>query len=129
MIKNNSRAFVNQLLLVMLVTVGLGGSVGVGLVWLRHQNSVVANNIRALEAKQREVERLLSATKSMVESSQSFEELRRLNSEFKLGLAPMTDAQFAHLRGDPVQRLMAKANRELFENGQVAITPLVTLTP
>jgi hypothetical protein len=127
--KNNSRAFVNQLLLVMLVTVCFGGTVGVSVVWMRHQNSVVANTIRALEAKKREVERHLLETKSVVETSQSFESLRRLNTEFKLGLQPMTDAQFVHLGGDPVQRLMAKANRELFEEGgQVVISPSLSLT-
>jgi hypothetical protein len=120
---------VNQLLLVMLVTVCFGGTVGVSVVWMRHQNSVVANTIRALEAKRREVERHLSETKSVVETSQSFESLRRLNTEFRLGLQPMTDAQFVHLGGDPVQRLMAKANRELFEEGgQVVLSPSLSLT-
>jgi hypothetical protein len=125
--RNNSHAFVNQLLLFLLVTVCGGGSVGVGLVWLRHQNSVIANRNRVLAAQIREVERHIIEAKTQVETAQSPEALRQLNRRFGLGLAPVTDGQFVHVAGDPVQRLMARATRELLSEGPAAL-PAITLT-
>src|SRR4051812_28524424 len=110
--KNNSHAFVNQLLLVLLVSVCFGGSVGVSLVWMRHRNSVLANSIRELKAQIVARERLISESQLQAENEQNFTALRQRNSDFKLGLELVTDTQFVHVRGDPVQRLMAKANSE-----------------
>jgi hypothetical protein len=40
----------------------------------------------------------------------------------------VTDTQFVHVRGDPVQRLMAKANSERLNEGPLAITAPLALT-
>ena len=125
--KNNSHAFVNQLLMVLLVSVSFGGSVGVSLVWMRHRNSVVANANRELNARIVATERLISEAQLQVENAQNFAALRRLNSDFKLGLELVTDTQFVHVRGDPVQRLMAKSNNERLSEGPMAVTAPIAL--
>jgi hypothetical protein len=125
--KNNSHAFVNQLLVCMLVTICFGGSVGVGIVWMRHQISLTANNNRALAARLREVERHISEAKTLVESAQSPVALRRLNTEFNLGLAPKSDGQLLHVAGDPVHRLMARANSEIFTEAGVPVSRSISL--
>lgn len=119
--KPNSHAFVNQLLVCLLVAISAGGSVGVGLVWIRHQISVTANANRVMSARIREIERQIMETKTVVESAQSPDALRRLNANFQLGLMPKSDGQVLHVAGDPVQRLMARANRELFTDARAPI--------
>jgi len=126
--KNNSHAFVNQLLVCLLVTICCGGSLGVGLVWIRHQISVTANANRSMTARIREVERQIMETKTRVESAQSPDALRRLNAEFQLGLAPKSDGQVLHVAGDPVHRLMTRANRELFTDGRAPIALSIPLS-
>src|SRR5262245_51538358 len=69
--KNSTRAFANQLLVCLLVTICFGGTAAVGLVWLRHQISITANNNRALAARLREIERQVAETTTIVESAQS----------------------------------------------------------
>jgi hypothetical protein len=115
--KNNSHAFVNQLLICLLVTICFGGSVGVGLVWVRHQISITANNNRMLAARLREIEREIMEAKTTVESAQSPNALRALNAQFQLGLVPKSDGQVMLVTEDPVQRLMIRANRELYTEG------------
>jgi hypothetical protein len=112
--KNNSHAFVNQLLVCLLVTICFGGSVGVGLVWVRHQISITANNNRMLAARLREIEREIMEAKTTVESAQSPNALRSLNAQFQLGLVPKSDGQVLLVTEDPVQRLKIRANRELY---------------
>ena len=120
--KNNSRAFVNQLMICLLVTICCGGSLGVGIVWIRHQISITANSNRLLAARIREVERQIMETKTLVESAQSPDALRRLNAAFQLGLEPKSDGQVLHVAGDPVHRLVARANRELFTGDRAPVT-------
>jgi hypothetical protein len=126
--KNNSHAFVNQLLVCLLVTICCGGSLGVGLVWIRHQISVTANANRSMTARIREVERQIMETKTRVESAQSPDALRRLNAEFQLGLVPKSDGQVLHVAGDSVHRLMTRANRELFTDGRPPIALSIPLS-
>ena len=123
--KKNSHAFVNQLLACLLVTICFGGSVGVGLVWMRHQISITANTNRVLATRLREVERHIMESKTRVESAQSPDALRHLNADFRLGLVPKSDGQVLHVEGDPVQRLMTRVNRELFTD----TGPPVSLLP
>jgi hypothetical protein len=125
--KNNSLAFVNQLLAGLLVTISFGGTVGVGLVWLRHQISVTANNTRALEARCREIERKVIEATTLVESAQSPDALRRLNAELGLGLTLKSDGQMMHVPGDPVRRMMERANRELLTDVGAPINVPITL--
>lgn len=115
-LRNNRRAFANQLFIGVLVTLCCGGSVGLGTVWMRHQISVTARVNRGLEANLAEIERHSLEADAAIETEQNYDRLRRRNEDWRLGLAPMSDAQVAVLPvgGDPVRAMAARANQELF---------------
>jgi hypothetical protein len=113
--KSGTHAFVNQFLIGLLVTIGLGGSVGLGTVWMRYQISVTANTNRVLQAKIHEVERRIDETISLVETEQSPELLRQRNAELGLGLVPMDEKQLIRVATDPTELLLARNNRNLYD--------------
>lgn len=125
--KKNSSAFINQIVVFVLVTLCFGGSVGVGTVWLRHQISTTANANRVLAAQIVELERRIAETRTLVESEQSPELLRQRNDRWRLGLVPVTEAQKVNVNEDPVRRLAARANRELFGDFSSSIQFRVSL--
>ncbi len=120
-------AFANQLLLCLLITLGVSGSIGVGAVWLRHQISATANDNRRREARIAELERRIAEATTMIESEESSESLRRLNIEMGLGLAPASDAQVVRVTGDDLSRRAAERNRELFHDSVPAVSFKVAL--
>ena len=126
--KNNSHAFVNQLMICLLVTIFSGGSLGLSTMWMRHQISLVANANRALATRITEVERRISETKTTVESAQSPEALRRLNADFQLGLVPVSDGQVVHVTEDPVRRLATRANSGLYGEAPAAVAFTIALS-
>jgi hypothetical protein len=121
--KNNSQAFINQLLVCLLVTFCFSGSIGLGTVWMRHQISLTANANKALELRIAEVERSLSETATFIETEQSSDVLRHRNAELKLGLVQPREEQFVRLAQDPDRYLAAKRNRMLFEDGALSPAP------
>ncbi len=120
--KYDNHAFVNQLLVCLLVTFGFGGAIGLGAVWMRHQISVTAKSNRALQTSIAEVKRRLDATATIVEFEQSYEALTRRNAKWHLGLAPATDTQVVRVTEDPVMRLARRRDRNLFNDGFVPVT-------
>lgn len=124
--KNNSHGFVNQFMVGLLVTLCSGGTLGVGTVWMRHEISLVANANRALATRITEVDRRIAETKTLVESAQSPEALRRLNAEFQIGLVPVSDGQVVHVTEDPVRRLATRANRGLYGEAPAAVAFTIT---
>lgn len=125
--RNNSRAFVNQLFIGLLVTICCGGTVGLGTVWMRNQISVTANTNRALASRLAELQRHLDATEAQIETEQNYEALRLRNQQWRLGLVPMSDTQVAVVTvpEDPVRLLAQRANRGLFgDTAEVMLPPL-----
>ena len=120
--RNDTHAFVNQLLVCLLVTICCGGSIGLGTVWMRLQISVTANANRSLATHLAEVERQIAETTALIASEQDLDVLRRRNAEWHLGLAPVTEAQVARVPDDPVLRLAALRNRDLFRPDAAAPT-------
>lgn len=114
--KNNSHAFINQLLVCLLVTFCFSGSIGLGTVWMRHQISLTANANKSLETRIAEVERHLAETATFIETEQSNDVLRRRNSDLRLGLVPPREAQLVRVAQDPDQYLAAKRNHGLFDD-------------
>jgi hypothetical protein len=117
--KKNSQAFVNQLLVCLLVTIGFGGTIGLGTVWMRHQISVTANDNRKLAAKIDYVERQIEEMTTLLETEKRPELLRQLNQEFRLGLVridevPVTTAETnpAHMAERSSRALGAGATTE-----------------
>lgn len=115
--KKNSQAFVNQLLVCLLVTMTFGGSLGLGTVWMRHQISVTAKANRALLAEITEVNRRSDDIEAHIRSEQRPELLRQLNLEFRLGLAPMNEVPVVHVTENVTQRMVERANRWSFPEG------------
>lgn len=120
--QNNNHAFVNQVLVCLLVSFGFGGSVGLGLVWMRYQITVTAKAHRTNQANLEEVKRRLDATATIVETEQGFEALTKRNGDWQLGLVPATDAQVVRVTEDPVMRLARRRDTNLFNDGFVPVT-------
>jgi hypothetical protein len=118
--RNDTHAFVNQILVCVLVTICFGGSIGLGTVWMRYQISLTARSNRELNARIADVDRQLTEMASFVESEQSIERLKQRNAEMHLGLVPVTEQQLVHVAEDPVRRLAARANREFFDRAAPA---------
>ncbi|MEN9636410.1 MAG: hypothetical protein RL077_4814 [Verrucomicrobiota bacterium] len=110
--KKNPQAFVNQLLVCLLVTMGFGGSLGLGTVWMRHQISATANLNRVLKADWERVERLIDEKKTVIETAQAPEKLRALNLGMRLGLVPMSEVSIVHVTDNTTDRLAARATRD-----------------
>ena len=109
-----THAFVNQLVIGLVVTLGFGGTVGLGTVWMRHRVSVVADENAALQRQLVEVGRRITDLSALVEQAKSEDVLRSENESMHLGLVPMTLAQINPVPVDPVARLVARANRRIF---------------
>ena len=122
--KNNSQAFINQLLVCLLVTFCFSGSIGLGTVWMRHQISLTANSNKALEVRIAEVDRHLAETATFIETEQSNDVLRRRNAEFRLGMVQPQESQVVRITEDPDRHLAAKANRGLFDDRALPAAPL-----
>ena len=106
--KKNSHAFVNHIILGLLVTIGFGGSVGLGTVWMRHQISTTANANRLLAAEYTRIERLIDEKKTIIETEQSPDKLRTLNTAMNLGLVDMTQIQVVHVTENTTDRIAAR---------------------
>lgn len=108
--KKNSQAFVNQLLVCLLVTMTFGGTIGLGTVWMRHQISVTAKANRVLLAEINDVNRRSDALEAEIRGEQRPELLRELNLHFQLGLVPMNEVPVVHVTENVTQRMVERAN-------------------
>lgn len=115
-----THAFVNQVLLGLLVTIGFGGSVGLGTVWMRHQVSVVADNNAALEQEYERVRRQLADTDALVEAAMSSDILRAKNQSMELGLVEMSQARITNVPRGSADRLVARSARRAREREAAA---------
>ena len=123
--KTTSRAFVNPLVVCLLFTIGLGGSAGLGVVWMRHQISTTANNIRSLDAQKAAIERLISEKSAVVASEQRSDLLRKANEEFRLGLVPMSDVTiFQESSERAIRGLVERSTRDLKDRPPVVALKL-----
>ena len=117
--KHDTHAFVNQLLVYTLVMICFTGSIGLGTVWMRHQISITANSAKVFDSKLNEIERQISETRAAVERAQDPAMLKLRNEEWNLGLVQPEPQQIAYIDQDPVVRLAAKHNRDLFPDRRV----------
>jgi hypothetical protein len=121
--KNNSSAFVHQIVLCLLVTFAVAGSTGLGTVWMRHQISTTANTNRLLAAELARIERLIDEKKTVIETEQAPEKLRALNAGMRLGLVPMNEVHTEHVTENPADRLAQRASRAFLETDSPATPP------
>ncbi len=118
----DSHAFVNQFLIWLLVTFSASGSIGLGMVWMRHQISATANANRRLEARIADVQRRIDETTTAIEGEKGSDVLRRRNAEWHLGLVQATEIQIVRMPDDPVMRLARFGNRDLFHDSVTAVS-------
>ncbi|MDP3073753.1 MAG: hypothetical protein Q8N18_25945 [Opitutaceae bacterium] len=109
--KLNSRAFVNQIVVCLLVTIVIGGSAGLTLVWVRHQNSSLAKTNSELAARIVAVERRNDEMAGFIQSEMRPDLLRKLNHEMRLGLVPMNEVPIIHVTENVAERMADRANR------------------
>jgi hypothetical protein len=123
--KKTSAAFVNHLLVYLLVTIGFGGTIGLGTVWARHQISVLAEHNRQLAAQLTKVEDRIRETETLVETAKAPELLRQLNTQWGLGLVSesSTGVTVVPVPEDPVTRMVTRSNGDVFaERAPVVIS-------
>ena len=122
--KNNSHAFINQLLACLIVTFCVSGSVGLGMVWMHHQIAVMANANKTLELSIAKVERQLDEIAPLIETAQSSDVLRQLNHDMRLGMVQPQQENIVRITWDPERRLAAKTNSGLLEDRAPPLPPL-----
>jgi hypothetical protein len=127
--RNSNSAFVNQMLVGTLFAIGACGSVGLGMVGMRHQISIMANENKAIEARAADVERRCMETAAAIAAEQDPAILTQRNDAWHLGLSFPSPDRVQRVAEDPVVRLAAKHNRGLFETGGPAVTFRVAEQP
>ena len=125
----DSRAFVNQFMVYMLVAICGSTSIGLGMVWIRHQISVAANANKVLVASIDDLQRRIEETDAAIASEQDPAVLNRRNTEWQLGLVPPGETQIRHVAEDPVTRLAAMHNRTLFGEAPATVSFRIALAP
>ncbi|MEO6246224.1 MAG: hypothetical protein ABIQ12_12390 [Opitutaceae bacterium] len=123
--QKNSRAFVNQLVICLLVAMLASGSIGVGTVWLRHQNSMTAKANSALVARLAQIERRSDELKTLIQGEMRPELLRRRNVSMRLDLVPMNELLIFQVRENIIERMGERAYRGLISDAPAV--PVVTL--
>jgi len=116
------RAFVNHLVMYSLATIVIGGGMGLGSVWMRHQISLTANTNRILETQIAEVRRHSEEIRTAVAEEQDITVLKRRNEEWHLGLVPQSQEQVQAVLVNPMARLAAKRNRDIFPAGVESVS-------
>ena len=115
--RKDTSAFVNQLLVWFIVTIGLGGSAGLVTVWMRQQISATAKANRDLAAQIARYDRLIDETRTQIETEQASDKLRHLNTALGLGLVPMNQIPVVHVTDNVVERLARRANAGVLADG------------
>lgn len=127
--RKDTSAFVNQLLVWLLVTIGLGGSAGLVTVWMRHQISATAKGNRDLAAQIARYDRLVDETRTQIETEQASDKLRHLNTALGLGLVPMNQIPVVHVTDNVVERLARRANAGVLADGPTPAAALRVTLP
>jgi hypothetical protein len=128
-VRKDTSAFVNQLLVWLLVTIGLGGSAGLVTVWMRQQISVTAKANRDLAAQIARYDRLIDETRTQIETEQASDKLRHLNAALGLGLVPMNQIPVVHVTDNVVERLARRANAGVLADGAAPAAALRVSLP
>jgi hypothetical protein len=120
--KTDSRGFVNQFMVYALVAICTTSSLGLGIVWIRHQISLAANANKVLVSSIDELQRQIEETDAAIAAEQDPAVLGRRNTEWQLGLVAPAETQVRRVSEDPVTRLAAMHNRTLFGEGPEAVS-------
>ncbi len=121
--KKNTQAFADPFVALIIFSVSLMGSMGIGVVWMRHQISSTAICSQQLVAQHHELERLIMEKDSEVAHAQRHDQLRKLNETHKLGMVTISDVPVVTESSEAAVRgLVQRASLELMDR-----TPTVTI--
>lgn len=115
-----AHGFVNRLIALTLLLLVFSGSLGLGAVWARQEISQAANRSRALEMKLADVARRLDEVNAEVAAAVNPDVLLRQNQAMRLGLGSPREIQVRRVAESAELRLMAKLNREVVFNTEMA---------
>jgi hypothetical protein len=107
---SGTQAFVNHVVVYVLVTLAGGGSVGLGAVWMQQRITATAGANKALERDVGNLRRQLDLLNVQVEQESTNSVLERRNVEWRLGLEQAPRDKVTRLTGDA--RLLLAAKRE-----------------
>lgn len=122
---SSAHAFVNKLLLYVLLTIGVNGTVGLATVWMNHQISASAAETKQAEDRLAAVVRRLDETNARLAAELSPEVLEAKNVAMELGLEPPREQHIVRIYESPEERLAAKRNIEIFSRDVSARTEVV----
>jgi len=105
-----ARAFIHPLLL---VTIALGGTTGLGVVWARTQIAATASRTLVQEKRLAQVERALAELATVLTAEQSVGTLERRNAEWHLGLLPPREPQLVRVAAADEQRFAGRRTAAL----------------
>jgi hypothetical protein len=125
----SSRAFVNTLLVYSLVAIGCTGTVGLGMVWSRHQISELARENKALATRIAELGRQTQETSAEIAAQLDPVVLLQRNAQLHLGLVPPAPTNLFYSNQDPEMHLAAKHNEGLFADRPANVTFRVAAQP
>jgi hypothetical protein len=125
----SSRAFVNSLVVYSLVAIGCTGSVGLGMVWSRHELSMLARDNKQLSTQISTLDRQSQETLAEIAAQQDPVALLASNERWHLGLVPPDPDHLEHMTTDPEIYLASKRNRGLFEDRVAPVTFRVAAQP
>jgi hypothetical protein len=114
--KTSSPAFVNSLLVYSLVAIGCTGTVGLGMVWSRHEISILANDNKQLATRIAGLDRQCQETMAEIAAQQDPVALLQSNARWNLGLVPPAPDHLFYVNQDPEMHLSSKRERGLFED-------------
>jgi len=117
--RTSNHAFVNQFFIYTLCTLCFSGSLGLGVVWMRHQISLTANVNKVLESRLAELHRHLDETATAIEIEQDPARLKQRNLSMHLGLVMPVAQSVTENAG---MRLAAKASLGLLSDRPVPIS-------
>ncbi len=118
--KKNTQAFADPFVALIIFSVSLMGSVGIGVVWMRHQISSTAIRNQQLVAQHHELERLIMEKDAEVAHAQRHDQLRKLNDTHKLGMVAMSDVPIVSESSEvAVRGLVQRASLELMDRAPV----------
>ncbi len=111
---STAHAFINKLLLYVLLMIGVNGSVGLATVWMNHQISASAAETKKAEERLAAIERRLDETNAHLAAELSPDVLQAKNVAMKLGLERPREDMIMRVYESPEERLAAKRNLEIF---------------
>jgi hypothetical protein len=127
--KTSSSAFVNSLLVYSLVAIGCTGTVGLGMVWSRHEISTLANDNKQLTTRITALDRQCQEVTAEIAAQEDPVALLKSNERWHLGLQPPAPERLYYVPRDPAMALAAKRDRGLYNDRALSVNFPVAVQP